>query len=59
MGIYAAQWFDPRTGEWRNAGEASLRSNNIGEIQLPEFPGDADWGVKLVHTGPIPLPKHF
>lgn len=59
MGIYAAQWFDPRNGVWRNVGEGSVRSNNIGEIQLPDFPGDADWGLKLVYTGPVPLPKHF
>jgi hypothetical protein len=45
--VYVAQWFDPRTGEWKNAGSGTVRANNIGEIQLPEFPGDADWGLKL------------
>jgi hypothetical protein len=26
---------------------------------VPEFAGDADWGLKLVYGGPVPLPKHF
>jgi hypothetical protein len=59
MGIYRAQWFDPRNGTWRDVGDSSLQSNNIGEIQLPEFPGDADWGLKLTYSGPAPMPKHF
>jgi len=57
--VYTAQWFDPRTGEWTNVAEGAVRANNIGEIQLPEFPGDADWGLKLVYSGAVPLPKHF
>ena len=47
---YRAQWFDPREGTWIDAGDGSLQSNNIGEIQLPEFPGDADWGLKLTSS---------
>lgn len=57
--VYAAQWFDPRRGEWRNVGDGTVRANNTGEIQLPEFSSDADWGLKLVHSSPIPPPKHF
>jgi hypothetical protein len=59
MGIYRAQWFNPRNGEWVDIGDGTIRSNNIGEIPLPEFPSDADWGLKLVYSGPAPLPKHF
>jgi hypothetical protein len=42
---YHAQWFDPREGTWRDAG--TLRSNQIGIIQLPGLPSDNDWGLKL------------
>ena len=45
---YRAQWFDPRTGVWQDAGGGVLQSGPTGIIQLPEFPGDADWGLKLV-----------
>jgi len=47
LGTYAAAWFDPRAGEFRMVGGGSVRANNIGEIQLPDFPSDADWGLKL------------
>jgi hypothetical protein len=50
--VYRAQWFDPREGTWIDAGGGALQSNNIGEIQLPEFPGDADWGLKLTYSAP-------
>ena len=59
MGDYRARWFNPRTGEWSDAGGGKLRSNNIGEINLPDFPADDDWAVSLVYDGPAPLPKHF
>lgn len=42
---YHAQWFDPRTGAWQDAG--TLQSSAIGIIQLPEFPSDADWALRL------------
>jgi hypothetical protein len=42
---YRAEWFDPRNGNWRDAGV--LRSSRIGIIMLPEFPSDADWGLRL------------
>ncbi len=45
---YQAQWFDPRNGTWQSAGNGTVRSNQIGIINLPDFPGDADWGLKLV-----------
>jgi hypothetical protein len=59
MAVYAAQWFDPRTGAWSNLPDGAVRSNNIGEIQLPEFPSDADWGLKLAYRGPVASPRHF
>jgi hypothetical protein len=59
MSIYRAQWFDPRSGTWADVGEGTVKANNIGEIQLPNFPSDLDWGLKLVYGGPAPLPKHF
>ena len=42
---YRAEWFDPRTGTFQNAGE--LKSSLTGIITLPPFPSDADWGMKL------------
>lgn len=47
---YAAQWFDPRKGGWQDAG--TLRSSAIGIINLPDFPADADWGLRLNYSGP-------
>ena len=43
---YEADWFDPREGAWRPAG--TLRSGPTGIINLPEFPADDDWGLRLV-----------
>jgi hypothetical protein len=59
MTIYRAQWFDPRGGSWQDVGDGTLRSDTIGEIRLPDFPSDLDWGLKLEYAGPAPLPKHF
>jgi hypothetical protein len=59
MAIYQAQWFDPRAGAWSGVRDGRLQSNNIGEIQLPDFPGDNDWGLRLSYSGAVPLPKHF
>ena len=50
-GSYRAEWFDPRTGTWSDAGNGALRSNQIGVITVPAFPGDADWGLRLTYTG--------
>lgn len=51
---YRADWFDPRNGTWQPVGKGSLRSNEIGIIELPAFPSDIDWGLRLTYTGPIP-----
>lgn len=59
MSQYRAQWFDPRSGEWSDVGDGVLTASNIGEIQLPAFPSEMDWGLSLVYKGPAPLPKHF
>lgn len=45
---YRARWFDPRSGEWHDAGGGTLRADNIGEIVLPAFPTDEDWALSLV-----------
>jgi hypothetical protein len=49
---YRAQWFDPRTGTWADAGGGTLASNQIGIIMLPPFPSDGDWGLRLTYAGP-------
>jgi hypothetical protein len=45
---YQAQWFDPRTGDWTNAGSGTLTSDAQGRIVLPPYPtpGD-DWALSL------------
>jgi hypothetical protein len=59
MSIYRARWFDPRQGTWQDVGNGRLAANNTGEIQLPDFPGELDWGLSLVYQGPAPMPDHF
>jgi hypothetical protein len=44
---YRAEWFDPRNGKWTPVGNGTLRSNQIGIVQLPDFPSDTDWGLRL------------
>ena len=49
---YSSQWFNPRTGQWSNVGNGTLKANSDGQIQLPDFPGnktitDTDWAMKL------------
>lgn len=44
---YRAQWFDPRHGTWRNAGSGVVHSGVTGLIDLPEYPADGDWGLRL------------
>ena len=51
---YRAEWFDPRTGTFREAGTGRLNSSVIGVIQLPDFPSDIDWGLRLTYVGPAP-----
>ena len=50
---YRAQWFDPRTGKWLDAGDGFAQSNAIGVMALPPFPGDIDWGLRLLYAGPL------
>jgi hypothetical protein len=57
--IYEAKWFNPRNGEWSAAAGGMLTSNNIGEIQLPDFPSPEDWALRLSYKQPAPTPKHF
>jgi hypothetical protein len=50
--VYSSQWFNPRTGQWSNVGNGTLKANEKGLIRLPDFPGnktvsDADWAMKL------------
>jgi hypothetical protein len=52
--LYRAQWFDPRHGTWSDAGDGRVRASKIGIIELPDFPADNDWGLKLVWEGPAP-----
>jgi hypothetical protein len=46
--LYQAQWFDPRAGGWQDVGNGTLRASMIGTIMLPDFPSDADWGLRLL-----------
>ena len=50
--IYSAQWFNPRNGTWIEAGNGKLKSSEIGIIELPNFPENVDWGLKLIYEGP-------
>ncbi len=53
--FYRAQWFNPRDGTWLDAGDHGLlRANKIGIIELPDFPSDTDWGLKLTYDSPAP-----
>jgi len=51
--VYHAQWFNPRDGSWLDVGKGKLVANKIGIIELPEFPSDTDWGLKLIYEGPV------
>ena len=42
---YAATWFDPRQGQWIDAGQ--WRSDELECIDLPTLPTDDDWALKL------------
>lgn len=52
---YAAQWFDPRTGQWQPCGDGEVETDETGNVMLPQFPGEldetplnTDWALKLV-----------
>jgi len=49
---YRAEWFDSRAGAWRDAGDGTLHSNAIGIVDLPDFPGDTDLGLRLTRVEP-------
>ena len=51
LSVYRAQWFDPRNGTFHDAGSGTAQSSSVGVIELPEFPGDNDWGLRLVYVG--------
>ncbi len=52
--IYRAEWFDPRTGTWQDVVSRTLRSSAIGIIVLPDFPGETDWGLRLMSSSRLP-----
>jgi len=57
-GTYNAQWFNPRTGDWIDAGP--LHADPGGDISLPDFPDHSkisqnDWGLKLTFIKGIDL----
>jgi hypothetical protein len=54
LSLYRARWFDPRNGRWSDVRDGQVKANVIGEIELPDFPSDTDWGLSLVYTGPAP-----
>ena len=48
---YQARWFDPRRGDWTDAGV--LTADSAGKISLPNFPDNSgvsqiDWAMKLM-----------
>jgi hypothetical protein len=47
--VYNAQWFNPRTGEWINAGlNGTLKSDAYGIVIIPSPPTSSeDWGLSL------------
>jgi hypothetical protein len=49
---YRAQWFDPRNGTWSDAGSGWLQSNSTAVINLPAFPSENDFGLRLIYAGP-------
>jgi Protein of unknown function (DUF4038)/Domain of unknown function (DUF5060) len=57
--VYRARWFDPRQGTWSDVGQGTVASDIIGEIHLPDFPSNIDWGLSLVCQGPAPQPQHI
>lgn len=53
LSIYRAQWYDPRSGTWSDAGNGWLKANVSGVMVLPAFPSDLDWALRLTYAGPI------
>jgi hypothetical protein len=42
---YNAQWFDPRSGQWK--GETAVKADDKGKLILPPKPSSSDWALKL------------
>ncbi len=57
--VYRARWFDPRNGTWSDVANGTVESDIIGEIHLPDFPSNIDWGLSLVYERTLPMPEHF
>jgi len=57
LSTYRAEWFDPRAGTWTDVRNGWLQSNANAVIMLPEFPGDSDWGLRLIYAGPAVADK--
>ncbi len=60
-GNYEVRWFDPRKGEWSDAGPGTLTANISGLVPVPKLPTDDDWGMRLLlkdvsafSSGPAP-----
>lgn len=53
---YRAQWFDPRAGTWLDVGSGIRTSSKIGTIDLPVFPSETDWGLRLTYEDAAKLP---
>ncbi len=51
-GKFKADWFDPRTGEWFDAGGGTLTADATGKITLPNFPGDNEKSAESVGQAP-------
>lgn len=52
--LYGAQWFNPRNGTWQDVDNGTVVANKIGIIQLPDFPDDKDWGLRLIYLRRLP-----
>jgi hypothetical protein len=53
-------WISPsrNNGSWRDVGNGTLRSNATGLINLPDFPENIDWGLRLILEEPAsPAPQ--
>jgi len=58
LSSYRAEWFDPRVGKWQDAGSGKVESSSTGIIELPDFPDDRDWGLRLEYATPTAQPVH-
>jgi hypothetical protein len=50
--VYHCRWFNPRSGQWLNAGGGTVAANSRGEIEVPAFPSGKpktqnDWAMRL------------